>query len=78
MLNSNTNDSIQTPWRETLFGRRLGRGDTFTPYTRSLFDGDDNIVADLLRIRDRSVCLLVAIHPLPASEEGEFRNILLN
>ncbi|MBS0018042.1 MAG: hypothetical protein KFF72_17115, partial [Arthrospira sp. SH-MAG29] len=30
------------------------------------------------RIRDRSVCLLVAIHPLPASEEGEFRNILLN
>ncbi|MBS0015820.1 MAG: hypothetical protein KFF72_05560, partial [Arthrospira sp. SH-MAG29] len=38
----------------------------------------DNIVADHPRIRDRSVYLLVAIHPLPASEEGEFRNILLN
>ncbi|MBS0017090.1 MAG: hypothetical protein KFF72_12185, partial [Arthrospira sp. SH-MAG29] len=37
----------------------------------------DNIVPDHPRIRDRSVCLLVAIHPLPASEEGEFRNILL-
>ncbi|MBS0015435.1 MAG: hypothetical protein KFF72_03550, partial [Arthrospira sp. SH-MAG29] len=38
----------------------------------------DNIVPDHPRIRDRSVYLLVAIHPLPASEEGEFRNILLN
>ncbi|MBS0015790.1 MAG: hypothetical protein KFF72_05410, partial [Arthrospira sp. SH-MAG29] len=37
----------------------------------------DNIVPDHPRIRDRSVYLLVAIHPLPASEEGEFRNILL-
>ncbi|MBS0015325.1 MAG: hypothetical protein KFF72_02955, partial [Arthrospira sp. SH-MAG29] len=37
----------------------------------------DNIVPDHPRIRYRSVCLLVAIHPLPASEEGEFRNILL-
>ncbi|MBD2709788.1 hypothetical protein [Arthrospira platensis] len=77
MQNSNTNDSIQRPWREMLFGRRLGRCDTCTPYTLSLFAVADNIVADHPRIRDRSVCLLVAIHPLPASEEGEFRNILL-
>jgi|GEM_PF-3592767 len=61
-----------------LFGRRLGRCDICMPYTLSLFAVADKIVAAHPRIRDRSVCLLVAIHPLPASEEGEFRNILLN
>ncbi|MBS0015166.1 MAG: hypothetical protein KFF72_02130 [Arthrospira sp. SH-MAG29] len=56
----------------------MGRCDTCMPYTLSLFAVADNIVPDHPRIRDRSVYLLVAIHPLPASEEGEFRNILLN